>query len=362
VLTAASAPAAGSAAEGIGAAEFDRLIETLGPFEPAPQLAVGVSGGADSLALTLLLDEWARSCGGAVHAFTVDHGLRPGSAAEAEQVGVWLERRGIAHAVLAWRGDKPTTGLMEAARFARRDLLTRACRERGLLHLCLGHHQDDQAETVLLRLAKGSGVDGLGGMAPLAETPHVRLLRPLLDQPKDRLRSTCARFGQTVVEDPSNLDPRFARPRLRAVAAALGQEGLDAAALCATAARARAAAAALGIATSQLLARRIASAPDRLYMNRRNWLDEPVELRLRALAAALARTGGRAVSPKREKLAALDRSLADPAFPGATLGGSRISPAGSDGVIFSSEPGRAAEPRPLTAVAGAVVSGFRNII
>ncbi|GIL40158.1 tRNA lysidine(34) synthetase TilS [Roseiterribacter gracilis] len=349
-------------AAAIDAAEFDGLLATLGPFEPAPHLAVGVSGGADSLALTLLLDEWVRARGGMVHAFTVDHALRDASAAEAAQVGAWLGARGIAHTVLPWTGPKPATGLMEAARDARRDLLTRACRERGLLHLCLGHHQDDQAETVLLRLAKGSGVDGLGGMAPLTETPHVRLLRPLLDQPKDRLRATCVRFGQKVIEDPSNFDPRFARPRLRAVAEALGEEGLGAAALCATAARARAAAAALAAATSQLLARRVTIGTDGVYLNRGDWLDEPVELRLRALAAVLARTGGRTPAPKREKLASLDRSLAEPAFPGATLGGSRISPAGSDGVIFLPELGRAAEPRPLTAVAGAVVSGFRNII
>ncbi len=199
-------------------------------------------------------------------------------------------------------------------------------------------------------------------MAPLTETPHLRLLRPLLDQPKDQLRATCARFGQDVIEDPSNLDPRFARPRLRAVAEALGSEGLDAGALCATAARARAAAGALAVATSRLLARRAVPQPDGVYLNRLDWLEEPVELRLRALAAAVARTGGRTPSPKREKLAALDRSLADPAFSGATLGGSQIRPAGSDGVIFLAEPGRAAEPRPLTAVAGVVVSGFRNII
>ena len=99
-----------------------------------------------------------------------------------------------------------------------------------------------------------------------------------------------------------------------------------------------------------------------LYMDRRDWQNEPVELRLRALAAALARTGGKSPSPKRARLAALDRALADPAFSGATLGGAQLRPAGSDGVIFLAEPDRAAEPRPLTAVAGVVVSGFRDII
>jgi tRNA(Ile)-lysidine synthase len=350
------------AADGIDAVEFDALLCAIGPFESAPQLGVAVSGGADSLALTLLLDEWARGRGGAVHAFTVDHGLRPEAAAEAAQVGTWLAGRGIPQTVLVWEGPKPATGLMEAARAARRDLLTRACRARDLLHLALAHHREDQAETILLRLAKGSGTDGLGGMAPLTETPHLRLLRPLLDLPKARLRATCARFGQSWIEDPSNTDARFARPRLRAVAAALGGEGLDAATLCAIAARARASTAALAGATAALLARRAELRSDGSFLDRQGWLAEPVELRLRALAALLRRTGGRALAPRRARLAALDRALGLPIFPGATLGGACLRPEGTGGVIFLPEPGRAAEPRPLTAVAPTVVSGFRNII
>nr|WP_083901585.1 tRNA lysidine(34) synthetase TilS [Azospirillum sp. B4] len=130
---------------------FARLMAPLGPFETAPVLAVGVSGGRDSLALTLLAHRWAQARGGRIQAFTVDHALRPESAAEAAQVARWLAARGIDHAILTWEGPKPATGLQAAARQARYALLAAACRERGILHLCLAHHREDQAETVALR-------------------------------------------------------------------------------------------------------------------------------------------------------------------------------------------------------------------
>ena len=166
--------AAGDSADSpIGAAEFAALLDPLGPFEPAPLLAVGVSGGADSLALVLLADRWARARRGSVLALTVDHALRDGSAAEAAQVGHWLAARGIAHEVLRWDGPKPATAIQETARAARYRLLGQRCAGTGILHLLLAHHRDDQAETVLLRRAQGSGRDGLAGMAAIRETDQL---------------------------------------------------------------------------------------------------------------------------------------------------------------------------------------------
>ncbi|MGE0725158.1 MAG: tRNA lysidine(34) synthetase TilS, partial [Alphaproteobacteria bacterium] len=132
----------------------------LGPWERSPRLAVAVSGGPDSLALTLLADGWARARGGAVLALTVDHGLRPEAAAEAATVAAWLGARGIAHATLEWSGPRPMAAIQAAARAARLDLLAAACREAGILHLLLAHHRQDQAETASLRGARGSGTDG----------------------------------------------------------------------------------------------------------------------------------------------------------------------------------------------------------
>jgi tRNA(Ile)-lysidine synthase len=125
-------------------------------------------------------------------------------------------------ALLSWSGPKPATGLQSAARAARYSLLAEECRRRDILHLLLGHHADDQAETVTMRAARGSGADGLAGMAALIEWPHMRLLRPLLSVPRERLTATLLARGVAWVDDPSNLDPRFERARLR-----LGRSGRE---------------------------------------------------------------------------------------------------------------------------------------
>jgi tRNA(Ile)-lysidine synthase len=184
------------AAAPVSDAEFAAAIGRLGPFEPAPDLAVAVSGGADSLALTLLADRWARACGGRITALTVDHRLRAESGDEARRVGAMLGARGIAHEILVWHGPYPLHDLQAAARAARYRLLGDWCRARHVLHLLTAHHQDDQAETLLLRLGRGSGLAGLAGMAPLVEEAHWRLLRPLLDLPAARLRATLEQTGQ----------------------------------------------------------------------------------------------------------------------------------------------------------------------
>ena len=195
--------------------DFAERLERLGPFEAAPHLAVGVSGGADSLALTLFADRWARSRGGRVTALTVDHGLRSASADEAAAVGRWLAVRGIVHHILPWVGSKPGAGLQDAARTARRVLLTEHCRGHGILHLLLGHHADDQAETVMMRVVAESGGDGLAGMAAVVEHDDIRILRPLLDVRHEQLVEVLRDLGQEWIEDPSNRDPRFSRASLR---------------------------------------------------------------------------------------------------------------------------------------------------
>src|SRR5262249_20106992 len=186
-----------------------------GPFESRPHLAVAVSGGRDSMALALLVAAWAERRGGRVTAITVDHGLRPEAAAEARQVGRWLRAHGITHRTLRWRppaGALPG-GLQAAARAGRYAPPCGWGRPRGVLHLALAHQQEDQAETLLLRLARGSGLDGLAAMAPIAERMGVRLLRPLLSVPRARLRATLVAAPQPWIDDPSNENPAHARIR-----------------------------------------------------------------------------------------------------------------------------------------------------
>jgi tRNA(Ile)-lysidine synthase len=196
--------------------EFGALMRPLGPFEPAPRIAVAVSGGADSLALALLADCWARDRGGSARALIVDHCLRPDSAAEAALTVRTLNQRHIASAILPLSGLRQGSGLAERARAARFGALAPACEEAGIVHLLLGHHAADQAETVLIRGLGGSGSAGLAGMAALRETETLRLLRPLLAIPPGRLRATLEAAGVDWAEDPSNADQRALRPRLRA--------------------------------------------------------------------------------------------------------------------------------------------------
>lgn len=209
---------------------FATAMARLGPFEDRPFLAVAVSGGADSLALTLLADRWARGRGGRMVGLTVDHRLRPGSGDEARETGRRLEAHGIEHRILTWSGDKPAAGLQQRAREARYALLASWCREQGCLHLLTAHHRDDQAETVAMRRARRSGQTGLAAMPAIRDLPGLRLLRPLLGIGKERLKQGLRATGQTWIEDPSNADPAFTRTHLR-------RSGLDRAALAGEAER-----------------------------------------------------------------------------------------------------------------------------
>jgi tRNA(Ile)-lysidine synthase len=157
---------------------------------------------------------------------TVDHGLRPDSAHEAEQVGRWAAALGLPHEILRWRGGKPEAGLQEKAREARYALLFGHARALGAAAVVTAHHCDDQWETILIRLARGSGLAGLSGMAPDQAFAEGRLLRPLLGWPKQALIDLCRREGQDFFEDATNADPAFDRARWRAAAPALRALGL----------------------------------------------------------------------------------------------------------------------------------------
>lgn len=200
----------------LSAREFAELMSPFEPFERPPVVAVALSGGRDSTCLALLAHEWAVVRGGAAFALIVDHGLRAEAAAEADATHRRMESLGIAGEVLRWIGAKPAQGIQEAARVARYALLSEACVRRGILHLLVAHHAADQAETVVMRHERGSGPDGLAGMAALVEHRDVRLLRPLLGVARERLTATLEARGVGWVEDPSNADLRFARSRLRA--------------------------------------------------------------------------------------------------------------------------------------------------
>ena len=285
---------------------FARAMAAFGPFEARPRLAVAVSGGADSMALALLADDWARARFGCVQALTVDHGLRPGSGAEAVRVGAWLQARGIEHRILTWGGTKPATAIQARARDARYALLGGWCRDVGVLHLLLAHQRQDQAETLFLRLASGSGPEGLAGMAAMVETAAARLLRPLLQISPDVLRAFLAERGQPWIEDPSNDDPRFARVRVRRAAPALAALGVTMETAAAAADRFAAVRVALEAGAARVLARAVRLNPAGFaVLSPDEFADAPEEIAARALARVLAAVGGRAYPPSLDRVAAL---------------------------------------------------------
>jgi tRNA(Ile)-lysidine synthase len=206
---------------------------------------LAVSGGPDSTALMWLAARWRKSMkrGPKLIAATVDHGLRKEAKSEALAVNRLARALKLEHRTLRWTGPKPSTGVQEAARNARYRLLADAARKAGGAHLITAHTRDDQAETVLFRLLRGSGIGGLAGMRmggplPFASADRLMLFRPLLDIPKSRLVATLRAANVAYADDPSNRDPRFARPRLRELMPLLAEEGLSAERLTRLAARA----------------------------------------------------------------------------------------------------------------------------
>jgi tRNA(Ile)-lysidine synthase len=338
-----AAVSAGEAAPPLDAAAFAALMALLGPFERNPCLAVAVSGGADSLALCLLADAWARERDGSIVALTVDHGLRAEAAGEAARVGRWLALRGIRHHVLTWRPPAGLRNIQAAARAARYELLFAWCAASGCLHLLTAHHREDQAETLLLRLARGSGLDGLAGMAPSRETPACRLLRPLLPVPRARLVASLRQAGQGWIEDPSNRDHVYARVRLRAGAGLLAREGLSPARLAATARHLGRARAALEDSVTRRLAEAVRLHPAGFAVLAADRLAAaPSEIALRGLARLAATIGGADHPPRLERLERLLAALCDGLAAGRTLAGCRFLPwRGPGSVLVCREAGAA---------------------
>ncbi len=325
--------------DAFAAAEFATAMAALGPFEAAPHIAVACSGGPDSMVLAHLGRQWAQSRGGNVTALVVDHGMRPGSVQEAETVRGWLAAAQIDAVVLTRPGPPPAADRQASARRARYALMGQWCRRAGVLHLLLGHHREDQAETLLLRLARGSGVDGLAAMAPVHETADLRLLRPLLDVPRERLRAFLKRESCPYVRDPSNDDPAFARVRMRAALPALAAEGLTPARLAATARRMARARTTLESAATEALARAAEIYPEGFAVVAPGMLcGLPEEVALRALSRLLACVGGAAYGPRLERLERLHRWLVDGASAGTgrTLAGCRIQRR-SSGILICRE-------------------------
>jgi tRNA(Ile)-lysidine synthase len=198
-------------------------------WKAAPAIVLAVSGGPDSIALMWLASRWRRALarGPRLVAVTVDHGLRAEAAAEARDVKRLARTLDLPHRTVRWTGAKPRTGLPAAARAARYRLLARAARAHGATHILTAHTRDDQAETLLMRMLRGSGIAGLAAMARESEREGVRLARPFLNVSKSQLIATLKKAKIDFADDPTNRDTSFTRPRLRTLMPVLATEGGD---------------------------------------------------------------------------------------------------------------------------------------
>jgi len=199
-------------------------------WKAAPAIVLAVSGGPDSIALMWLAARWRSTLarGPRLVAVTVDHGLRVEAAAEARDVKRLARTLDLTHRTLRWTGEKPKTGLPAAARTARYRLLAQAARASGATHILTAHTRDDQAETLLMRLLRGSGIAGLAAMARESERDGVLLARPFLHVSKSQLVATLKKAKIGFADDPTNRDTSFTRPRLREIMPVLAAEGGDA--------------------------------------------------------------------------------------------------------------------------------------
>ena len=285
-------------------------------------IAVGVSGGADSLALVLRLYQIGKK----VVALTVDHGLRSESRREAEYVGEVMARYGIEHHILNWEGEKPQSGVEEAARQKRYELLFDWCQNNGVKILAVGHHRRDQAETFLLRLQRGSGLDGLCCMQPLTSRNGIMIIRPQLEENPEDLKDFLRKQGIAWMEDESNQSDDFLRARIRKFLPELERM--------------------IGISEQRLAETAEVLARTRNYLEEqttkfiknhvRYWENAAISVSLsaicdlhkemvyRVLSVLIREIGGRIYAPEAEETLRLSSLLYEPDFKGCTLGGCEI--------------------------------------
>lgn len=326
--------------------DLDGLIGQ--PLARFRRVVLAVSGGSDSMALMVLVARWMKAGrvadGLSIEVATVDHGLRAESAREADWVAERARALGFRHTTLVWSGEKPRSSVQEEARAARYALLTaHAQGGQQPSAIVTAHTADDQAETLLMRLGRGSGLDGLAAMAPerpLMPDGSVTLVRPLLGLSKAALRTLLSRAGGTWIEDPSNECTDFERVRLRTAEAHTGALGLSNAKLALSARRLHRAREALDAVTQDALLR-IVDLHEGTYasLDRKAWAAEPADIRVRMLVRLIDAFGGMARPAQLSQVEALEAVLFEGRPLAQTLGGCMISQGWTTLRLYR-EPGR----------------------
>lgn len=313
------------------------------PLAGAKGILLALSGGPDSVAALALLSTWAKTPHRPkLFAATFDHALRATSRAEAEQCATLCKELGVPHTILTWIGEKPSTRIQEEARDARYAALLAHAKATGADHLITAHHADDQMETILFRIMRGSSIGGLAGMRASIERQGIIHARPFLSLRKSDLVAFCVTHGLKYISDPSNEDPRFARTQMRKLAAPLEAAGLGPEIFARLALRAARAEQALDQ-TALALAQTIHQARDdqATSLDGKALLAAPAEIGLRVFMAEIARLGQ---APRLEQAEVLMADLLMAHRHGrrfrATLGGTLIDLKSDSRLVITREPPR----------------------
>lgn len=313
--------------------EVERLFSS---FDLRGGVAVAVSGGADSMALALLLKRWSdqRTTPIPVIALTVDHQLRPESSKEAHTVKKWFERWDIAHHILTWDHPVLRSGIQNKARQARYALLSQGCLDHKIPNLMTAHHKHDQWETVMMRLSKGSGLTGLCGMRPLTKTNFGFLIRPFLSIEPDRLKASLREFQQPFLEDPSNQNTDYARIRWRRLLPILSEEGLTPSMVYKTALQLQQTEAFCEEQTQKALAVCLEKGDQIVLEKLQEW---PLEIAHRVLKKVIRDIGQAPYGLNTLKVEALYQKISSPCFKGATAGGCYLKKISQGNIKISPE-------------------------
>lgn len=307
---------------------------------PTGPLGVAVSGGGDSVALLHLLNAWG---GRALAVVTVDHGLRNESADEATAVGILAEAMGYPHDILRWNGWDGKGNLQDAARTARRSLMSDWAQKKGVGAIALGHTADDQAETFLMRLSRGSGVDGLSSMEPVHVEDGISWIRPMLGIRRETLRGYLRGIGAEYVDDPSNEDETFDRVKMRQALGTLDALGIDVPKINKTTERLRSAKQVVYTATRDLslaCAEVLPVGAMKLDLDRLQSAQK--SLQLRVLSESLRHISGSYYAPRAYMVENILQEL-EPGFQARTLHGCILRMEGNM-LIVRREPGKTGEP------------------
>jgi tRNA(Ile)-lysidine synthase len=325
------------------------------------KLAIAVSGGSDSMALALLAQNWAVGKRVELFTLTVDHGLRDGARDEAETVGRWMISHGLNHQLLTWKGRHPTTGIQKAAREARYLLMSEYCRDQGITTLLLGHQLEDQLETLLMRLSKGSGIEGLAAMKSDTRQFGLRLLRPLLEFERQALRDYLISSNQNWIDDPSNTNLKYTRTQVGAVLSELvSLPGSNISALALSAKRISRASDALEMMASQRMREHFSVSPfGPVRFREEAILDCAEEIGIRLLKKVFSVVRGKPVSQNLQALEDIyTRLFGLKESTSETLGGVQILKSGKEWLVIR-EPGRDGLPEIMLAAGTGIIWDHR---